>query len=242
MLPVVVYLPGLMCDAAVWRDVRAALALPNEEVVAEYGLAQSLDGMARIALEQAPVGPLVLVGHSMGGRVAMLMAQLAPERIAGVCLLDTSHVALADGADGERERDARLRLLTLARREGVAAMARVWAEPMVHASRLKSPLFDEVVGMVSRRTAASFAAQITALLARTDMSRLLQELAVPVAIGVGREDSWSPPSVHEAMARLVPNARFQVFDTCGHMSPMEQPEAVAALVRRCLAAADNGVA
>ncbi|MGE4335878.1 MAG: alpha/beta fold hydrolase [Pigmentiphaga sp.] len=235
--PTLLLLPGLMCDAAVWRDVRAELGDDVPSVIAEYGLADDLEAMARIALAQAPHGPLVLAGHSMGGRIAFEIHRLAPERVLAMCVLNSGHWPLAEGEAGERERQGRLALLRLARERNVRAMALEWARPMVHPSRLATPLFDEVVDMVARRSAFVLAAQTRALLARPDASEMLRSLRCPTTIATGREDGWSPVERNEAMAALVPQARFEILEGCGHMSPQEQPAAVARLLRDSLAAA-----
>jgi pimeloyl-ACP methyl ester carboxylesterase len=55
-------------------------------------------------------------------------------------------------------------------------------------------------------------------------------------IACGRQDAWSPIAQHEEIAALVPGSTLAVFDTCGHMAMMEQPDAVAAALVAWLAA------
>ena len=69
--PTLLFLPGLLCDRAVWEPQIAALADRYECIVADYGAADSLARMASAALEAAP-SRFSLVGHScvdarMGG-------------------------------------------------------------------------------------------------------------------------------------------------------------------------------
>lgn len=234
MSPTLVFLPGLVCDAAVWQEVRQELGADPVSIVAEYGLASSLSAMAGIALAQAPQGPLVLIGHSMGGRVALEILRQAPQRVQAVCLLNTGHLPLASGEAGERERASRLSLLELAKSEGMLAMAQQWAPPMVHPSRHGTALFTSILQMLERRSPAVFEAQITALLGRPDGADVLRTASCPVVVATGREDGWSPPAQHEAMVALTDRAELHLLPNCGHMSPMEQPQAVAGLVRRTL--------
>jgi len=218
-----VLLPGLLCDRAVWRSQTDAL---GPAYVANYGALDSLAAMAAHALATAPAGPLAVAGHSMGGRVAFEMLRQAPERIERLALLDTSYHPLADGEAGETERAGRLALLAKARSDGMRAMARDWALGMVHPSRHDRPVFEAVLDMFERHTPDIFAAQINALLNRPDCSELLDTIRCPTLLLCGREDAWSPPSRHEHMRHAIASSHLVIVEQCGHMSTMEQPDAV----------------
>ena len=69
--PTVLLLPGLLCDASVWPAQQAALQALAPVHVADYGDCSTIAAMAERALHDAPAGPLAVVGHSMGGRVAL---------------------------------------------------------------------------------------------------------------------------------------------------------------------------
>lgn len=223
--PCVVLLPGLLCDTAVWTAQIQALHFAHC-VVPSYGELSSIAGMARHVLDTAPAEHLCVAGHSMGGRVALEMARLAPQRVRRLALLDTGIDPLAAGQAGEHERTKRLALLQLAREQGMRAMGRQWAQGMVHASRWNSPLFAHILDMIERQTPAIFAAQLQALLTRPDARGLLEQLRCPTLLACGRQDAWSPLSRHEEMHALLPGSRLAVVEDSGHMSPMEQPAAV----------------
>jgi pimeloyl-ACP methyl ester carboxylesterase len=226
-------LPGLLCDAAVWAPQVAALSRPS--TVVDYGAADSISAMARIALAAAPAGRFAVAGHSMGGRVAFELHRLAPERIERLALLDTGCQPLAAGEAGENERAGRLALLDLARSEGMRAMARQWARGMVHPGRLGGPVFDAVLDMFERRDPAIFDAQIRALLGRPDAGPQLPGITCPTLLLTGAEDGWSPPAAHQAMQRAIPGAALVVVPDCGHMSTLEVPAAVNAALADWLA-------
>ncbi|SFF26822.1 alpha/beta fold hydrolase [Paracidovorax wautersii] len=226
-LPLVL-LPGLLCDEAVWAPQQAALVAQGVPVeTGSYGTIDRIESMARYMLAQVAAPRFALAGHSMGGRVALEMVRQAPGRIAGLALLDTGTAALAPGAAGEQERQGRLELLALAERDGMEAMARRWVPPMVHPDVCGTPLFERIVAMVARSDTRRFAAQIHALLERPDAEPVLRGLHCPLLLVCGKQDQWSPPERHEAMQEMVPDAMLRLVDHCGHMSPMEQPQAVA---------------
>lgn len=221
-----VLLPGLMCDREVWAAQIEALAPHRPCHVMGYGSLDSLDAMAARVLDQAPPGCFALAGHSMGGRVAFEVMRRAPERVERLALLDTATHPLPDGEPGAVERAGRLRLLEMARTEGMHAMAREWATGMVHPDRHGEPVFEAVVAMIARATPEIFAAQIRALLARPDAAPLLAAIRCPTLVLCGRDDAWSPPSRHEFMHERVAGSRLVVVEHCGHMSTMERPDAV----------------
>lgn len=230
-----VLVPGLMCDEAVWSDVRVHMGVAaHGSVVPDHGLCQDIEGMAVQILQSVP-GSLAVAGHSMGGRVALEMRRLAPERVRRLALLDTGYLARPEGPAGQVEADKRQALLNIALKEGVESTARIWAQGMVHPSRLTdTTLMDGIVAMFSRRTPAHFANQIQALLARPDASQTLQSIVGPVYLLCGDQDSWSPVAQHQAMRDLLPHSVLTVIESAGHMAPMEQPESVAQVLSEWL--------
>ncbi len=231
--PTLVLLPGLLCDAAVWQAQCAAL--PGLEcIVPDYGARDSLAAMARQVLEDVAAPRFALAGHSMGGRVALEMARLAPGRIERLALLDTGFQPRVAGEAGEAELRERMALLALARAQGMRAMGQRWARGMVHPAQLDAPVFETILAMIARKTPDVFAAQIRALLGRPDARPVLQALRCPTLLLCGRQDTWSPLARHEDMRDLVAGSELVVIEDAGHMTTMEQPEAVSAALARWL--------
>ena len=163
----------------------------------------------------------------MGGRVALEVMARAPERVTRLALLDTGFEALAAGDAGEREKTGRFRLLDIARRHGMQAMAEEWSRGMVHPARLvDQTLMHDIHSMIVRAGIEEFEAQIRALLARPDRTALLAKLRLPTLVLCGREDAWSPLSRHEQMAKMIDGSLLVSIPDCGHMSTMERPEAI----------------
>lgn len=224
--PVLLLLPGLLCDEAVWAMQCRDLAHAVDCHVASYGALNSIGAMAARVLETAPSGRFSIAGHSMGGRVALEVFRSAPHRIERLALLDTGFQSLAEGAVGATEREGRLTLLSQSRALGMRAMGQQWACGMVHPKRLGSPVFQEILDMIERGTPDIFEAQIHALLNRPDASALLPRIACPTLLVCGRQDAWSPLTRHEQMLAMLPDAGLVVVEDSGHMSTMERPDAV----------------
>jgi pimeloyl-ACP methyl ester carboxylesterase len=222
----VVLLPGLVCDATVWRHAQSALGQEAPVSIAAYGSLDSLGAMAEKVLAESP-SRFALAGHSMGGRIALEVFRRAPERVAGIALLDTGTQPLAPGEAGEREAAGRHELLEIARTRGMAAMAARWVRGMVWAPRLAdTTLVDSVIDMFARSSADIFAAQIRALLGRPDAGPLLAEIRCPALVLCGEQDSWAPAARHREMAQRIPAATLSLIPDCGHMCTLERPEAV----------------
>jgi pimeloyl-ACP methyl ester carboxylesterase len=233
-------LPGLLCDRAVFEPILPALEPHVRCHVPVYHDERSLAAMAHRALRDAPER-FALLGHSMGGRVALEILRTSPQRVSRVALLDSGHQARADGDAGARERAERLALLDVARTQGMRAMGRRWVQRMVHPDRLEdAPLIDAILDMIERRNTVDFAAQIQALLARPDAGDVLAAIDIPAMVLCGREDGWSPLPRHEEMAAGIRNAKLVVVEHCGHMCTMERPEAVAAAIVAWLGRPDRG--
>lgn len=61
---------------------------------------------------------------------------------------------------------------------------------------------------------------------RPDRSVLLSQVAVPTLVMAGEHDALTPPAQARAMAEMIPGARMTVIPGAGHLSPLEQPDAV----------------
>ncbi len=225
--PTLVLVPGLLSDRTVWEPVVARFAPKIEVVVADLSTQDSIADMARDTLA-ATAGPLIVVGHSMGARVALEMVRMSPDRIARLALLDTGIHPLKEGETAKREE-----IVRFAYENGMEALAARWLPPMVleqrHGDR---DLMGTLTDMVERMTPELHARQIRALLNRPDARAALASVTCPLLIAVGRQDQWSPVAQHEEMQALVPHAELTIIEDAGHFAPIERPEAVVAALER----------
>jgi pimeloyl-ACP methyl ester carboxylesterase len=227
--PAILLLPGLLCDASVWSAQIDALRPYAHVLVADFSQHDSLEGMARSALAMTE-GPIIAIGHSMGARVAMEMAHLAPERIEKLALIDTGIDSRRDGEEAKRQV-----LVDLAFTEGMEALADRWLPPMLHVDRVEDQaLLAPLKEMVMRATPEQHQRQIRALLNRPNLLPRLSDIGCPTLVMVGRQDRWSPLAQHEEMAARIPNAELVVIEDSGHMTLLEQPDQVSRALLRWL--------
>lgn len=231
-----IVVPGLMCDASVWKAQIDDLEGIASVRVALPGARNSLGEMADALLAEAPA-TFALAGHSMGGRVALEVMRRAAHRVQGLALLDTGYQAIPRGQAGVGERASRSALLEMARAQGMRVMGRRWLEGMMHPDRrTDQDLVEGILEMIESQSPELLAAQIQALLARPDATAVLIRVSCPTLVLCGREDAWSPVSRHKEISALVDGSRLVVVPECGHMSTLECPAAVSSALRDWLGA------
>jgi pimeloyl-ACP methyl ester carboxylesterase len=221
-----------MCDHAVWDAQIEALSDIVEARSMEWGEEHtSLVKMAEAVLATAPE-KFALAGHSMGGRVAFEVYRLAPQRLTRLAVMNTGTAPLAEGDAGASEERDRRRLLDIAFKQGLRAMAMEWLKGMIPDHRITDQsLVNAIIGMFERKTPELFLIQQEALLARPDARPVLPQIHCPTLVLTGEDDKWSGPARHEEIAASIPGSQLVLVPKCGHMSTMERPKEVSAAMR-----------
>lgn len=233
--PHLILLPGMVCNADSWAPVLGALTGHTSVTIASYPHHTSLKAMAESVLTTAPQR-FALAGHSMGGRVAMEILRLAPERVEKLCLIATEHTAKPTGEAGLRETQARTGMIELARTQGMQAMAEQWAPNLVApAHPEKERIVKDIVRMIASQSVTTLAAHIAAGETRPDSSAVLEQYTGNTLLIAGADDTLRPASVMAQMQPLLASSQFETLPVSGHMPMMEQPEAVSRLLAEWLA-------
>ncbi len=173
------------------------------------------------AAMQLKVGPCPMAGLSMGGYVLQALAKYRPEAISHLILVDTK--ADADTADGKAKRDAMARV---ARGKGTKPVADAMAPNMLGASPDAS-IVDELRQIMESQRPETIASAAIAMRDREDFTDFLPTLKIPLGLIFGTEDKISPLSIGQAIKDRVPGSNLFEIAAAGHLSPMEQPQAVA---------------
>ena len=214
-------LPGLLCDASVWTHQQASLAHLAEIHIPTFRGIRSFRDMALNVLQEAPP-KFSVVGHSMGGRVALELMHLAPGRIEKFGLMSFGVHPVQPG-----EHAKRMELVELAEVQGMEALADRWIPPMMHPARHSDEaLMQEVRAMVLRHTPFDHRCHIEAALTRGDQSSYLPAIKHKVLLLCGAQDSWSPLVQHQQIQQQLGDSELHCVADAGHMVTMERPEAV----------------
>jgi pimeloyl-ACP methyl ester carboxylesterase len=225
--PTLLLVPGLLCDSGLWRHQLAALSSEVDCVVADVGSHDSVEAMAAAALS-AVEGPFSLAGLSLGGYVALEIVRQAPERVARLALVDTQ-----PRPDSEEQSRRRRGFVDQVREGGFDGVVAALVPLTMHPDHVAA-LEPEFTAMAQRVGPAVFLRQQAAIIARPDSVPSLSAIGCPTLVVCGREDQITPLEGSELMAAEIPGARLEVLEHCGHMSSLEQPDAVTALLRAWL--------
>lgn len=228
-LPILL-IPGLNCTAEIWAPQLAGLWQHGPLTVADTRGGETMAEIAAAILETAPPR-FVLGGISMGGYLSFEIWRQAPERVRGIGFVDTS--ARPDAPEAtERRRSA----MTLAR-EGrfglVVSNAFTLAVHEQHVGR------DDLRAIHTRMSHSvgvdAYLRQQEAIIARPDSRPSLNTIDVPVTVIVGEGDRLTPPELAVEIAAGIAGAELVTVPDAGHMSTLENPEAVTTALGNLLA-------
>ncbi|CAN7153456.1 alpha/beta fold hydrolase [Neorhizobium sp. LjRoot104] len=224
-----VLIPGLVSDTVVWAPLAEAASGLMAVRHADISGGTSITGMARTLLDETD-GDIVAVGHSMGGRVAMEMAHIAPERISGLVLANTGHHPKREGEEIKRQQ-----MIDLGNRS-IDELAQQWLPPMLDPARVGDrQLIARLHAMVVKAGSQVHERHIRALIGRPDASAYIADLGCPVLLVAARQDGWSPIAQHREIAEAAPDTELVIIENAGHFAPVERPVETAAAITEWLA-------
>ena len=212
-----IFIPGLLCTELLFAKQRASL--PNQGYIADTTRHDSIHEMALAALNLCD-GPLVPIGLSMGGYVALEMARLAPQRMAAMALLSTN--CRDDSAKSQSQQ-----AIALARHKGFQGVTRHLMPRLLSEAALQDEaIIADVLAMAADIGRIGFVQQQTAIMGRRAQHDTLASFAAPVLVLCGNVDVLTPPNLSVEMAGLAPQAELCLLNGIGHLSSIEAPEAV----------------
>jgi pimeloyl-ACP methyl ester carboxylesterase len=229
MKPNLVLIPGLASDGAVWARTVAALGDDASAMIGDTLRDDSLAGMARRILSDAPPN-FCLAGVSMGGMVAMEIMRLAPERVRGLALVDTN--ARPD-SDEQAARRRAVNAVVLAAPD-LRTLAASSLGSLVHEGA-SVEVRRELIEMTARVGAQNYVRQNLAIAAREDLRPILPAIVTPTEVIAGEEDRMTPVEWSREIQRLIAGSALSIIPRCGHLPPIETPEIVADRLRALFA-------
>ena len=172
-------------------------------------------------LDTRDIREFTVIGLSMGGYLAFALLRAAGARVSALALCHTRATA-----DGDAARADRLAMAERVVAEGsVESLVTSLPERLLGpSSRGEAHIVDPVRARIRRCTPAGIAFAQRAMAARPDSTPTLATLRIPVLVVTGDSDAMIPPAETQAMAALIPGARF-VEMSSGHLSNLEDPRA-----------------
>ncbi len=234
-----------MCDQSIWQSVWRQMPehryrycdIPtvdmswcnsNDDGFTDGG---AFEAIARALKDQlAGEQPLQLVGFSLGGYVAAVMACAYPQLIESVTLVAAGSLAVS-----ERERQERCASLELLENYAYRGIAEGRIRQMLHPQQWSDKVITDVIKSMDKHCGlATLKWQFRHTTERRDLTAQLLASGVKVNFVAGSDDKLMPAEHIRSCAEHISHANFELLDNTGHMLPLEAPQPLATLLTRWL--------
>ena len=214
-----VFLPGLMCDARMFLPQMVALGDRWSAQVILPVQGDTVEEMSQHVLDQAPAR-FALIGHGLGGAVALDVLRRAAERVTRVVLISTP--PLSEVPQIAAAREARI----VAARSG--RLLEAMAEEVPLSALCDTEWRGDVVAVLQDMALGLgegvFLRQSRAMQRRPDQQKTMRRVKLPALILAGEADSMLPVLRQQFTAGLMPYGKMAVIPGAGHVPTLEQPD------------------
>jgi len=224
----VLFFPGTLCDERIFLPLWRQLNIAQRRYV-PLQWASSQEEMLALSEDRILDNEKVhLVGYSMGGFIASLVAQRNPHNIASVTLIGYNPEGLS-----KEEIAKRKQLTSMLKQGNFKPDNDAYLSRFIHPSRLND---DKVAGVV--KSMAQDLGKTTLLnhtLATTPRESTVKALAkinAPTTLIAAQQDAIAPATAIAQLKAQLPKANFQVIENAGHMMVLEQTDAVASIIAK----------
>jgi pimeloyl-ACP methyl ester carboxylesterase len=225
-----VLIPGFMADARSFMPQIAELGAGRPIMILTVSLADTIE---KIVAEAGPMLPrrFALLGHGLGGNVAIEILRRYPEAVSRVALIATDPLPEPPKLAAAHE------ALLVAAKTGHMAdcIARMLPATALH----DAPWRDEIIALVQDMAQTlgieQFQRQLRVMQRRPDQQKSLRKANVPTLILAGQADTIVPRRRAEFLAAMMPQGCLEVIPAAGHLPQLEQPEAVTKALQTFLA-------
>ena len=248
----VVLLHGYLESSLVWEDfvpylykeVRVVtLDLPGHGISVVTGEVHTMDFLADTvadALTALGIGRCTLVGHSMGGYVALAFCERHPEMLDGyaarkrharrvsaiVHMVLLSSTPNRDTPEKAENRRREIALVKAGKKEMLARVAPAAGFAEENRARMQDHI-EDLTEQVFLTEDEGIVALLGGMIARKDQNAMLRSSKVPQLFILGRKDGYIPPEAAEKMVAEHPQAKVVWLENSGHMGFLEEPDATA---------------
>jgi len=231
--PALVFLHGFMETSRIWRAYLPALTLKfkvirinlpghgKSSVFNEIHSMEFMAGAVKAVLDQEKIKSSQIIGHSMGGYVAMAFADLFPERISAITLL--SSTCFGDTDERKKERDKAIK----AARESKERYVKATIPNLFFDKKSSDGLMNigEMTELGMRQSLDGITAAIAGMRDRPDRQKVLTVMKIPVLLLGGKNDELVKPQLMEKMTRMTKKSKLVLLDNCGHNCFIEREKA-----------------
>lgn len=229
MAEALVFVPGLMADARMFLPQIVTLGdvWSTQVILPTHG--ETVEEYCQFVLDQAP-STFALIGHGLGGAVALEVLRRAAERVTRVVLISTP--PLSETPQIAAAREARI----VAARAGRLKEAMAEEVPLASLAdtEWRGDVMSVVVDMALGLGEGVFLRQSRAMQRRPDQQKTMRRTKIPALVMGGEADTLLPVLRQQFTAGLMPYGKQCVIAGAGHMPSLEQPDLVSDALRAFL--------
>ena len=228
--PVVILLHGYLETLKLWNEFTIELSknyrviapdLPGHgksEITEEVQTMDSMADQLKLTLDHLGIDKCFIVGHSMGGYVALAFLDKYPEMLSGISLFHSG--PYADTQEKKEHRDREIGLIKHGKKSLVYHnhIAKTFAKDNIY---LYPEINEKLIKMCEKSSEYGIIAALEGMKIRPDRSGLLENTKIPVQYIIGKMDNFIPFETLECI-KLPANADIVVLENSGHMGMFEE--------------------
>ena len=190
----------------------------NSEPIENTSIEKMADEVKYI-LEKENISSCVMLGHSMGGYVALAFAKKYVHLLTGFGLIHST--AYADSDERKLKRDQAIKVIE---EKGAELYVQNFIPPLFSNSFTDNKIIDELIVEAKRSTSKGLIESLRAMKTREDCTKLLQQTALPVLFCVGKNDTIIPEKDMFYQASLCKQSQIAYLQHSAHMGYIEEAE------------------
>ena len=227
----VLFVHGFPLSRGIWQKQVDAFRSSHRVIAPDlrgFGESATKPGTATMAqfaadlhalLQKLKTGPVVLVGHSMGGYIAFAFARKFPEMLRGLVLVGTR-----PGNDTAETAAGRRTTADKVKAEGPQAVIKAMAPKMLSAGNQDPGMPGEVRHLMVSSGVEGVIGALLGMAERPDVTEMLPKISVPTLVVTGADDTIIPSAESEKMAQVIPGAWLEVIPHAGHLVAFERAD------------------
>jgi len=235
----IIFVHGFPYDYSMWKDQIDVLKNNYHCIAYDVrGLGDSIVGDGQYTMEfyvndlfailnEMKLEKPILCGLSMGGYIALRAVEKNQNLFSGLILCDTR--ADADDNAGKLKRSENINIINT---QGL----NVFVDQFVRNCFAdetpveQEKMYQSVLKKSYKHNPIGVKGAIIAIMSRTETSSFLPEIKIPTLVLCGSFDKLTPPTLMRTLAEKIKDSEFGIIPRAGHMTPLENPEAVNDLI------------
>ncbi len=240
----VIFIHGFGEDGSIWDGIVDDLSNSYKNIVVDLpgsgastllSQGEKLVGIEDYAeaihavLNEKAISKTIVIGHSMGGYIAMAFAEQYPAMLSGLGLFHSTTFA-----DDEAKKEARLKGISFVKNNGAQAFLKTTIPGMFSEDFQKNnfKVVDDLLDKAKNFTDEAVIQYYTAMMNRKDRSDILRNISVPVLLIIGEKDQAVPLEQSLKQTHLAPKSLIKILPGAAHMGMLENGEACTATIRQ----------